>query len=110
MYFMSSLDNQLKTLIEDCKRLLKDMDHYHDVPSSTYFQNVINKKIQQLQGLLIMVEGAAASQDYETPEEVFRTIKSEIYVTAKKWKLAVESRYRHQKLRFGKLFYMSSIG
>ena len=107
---MVSMESQLKKLIDDCKRLLKDMDYYHEVPSSTYFQNYIHRKIQQLQWLLIMVTDGVDGNNIATTEEVYRSIKAEVYVIAKKWKLAVESRYRHQKSRMGKLYYISSLG
>lgn len=103
---------EVKTLIEEAKRFLDDL-RYYDVTSSAYLQIFITQKIHQLEGMDLQLEEYEKdpkAADLGNMYQVFRDVKSDIYVTFKKWKLQVEYKYKSLKSKFGKLYYITAIG
>ena len=103
---------ELRSLMEEAKRFLDDI-RYYDVTSSAYLQIFISQKVHQLEGMDLQLEEYEKdpkAADLENMYQVFRDVKSDIYVAFKKWKMQVEYKYKGLKSRFGKLYYVTSMG
>ena len=109
MYLMIALEDQIEKSIQDCKRLLRDMDYYGEVPSSTYLQSYMDQKMRQLNGLKLMLQEDRGESNISEAKTVYQSIKDELFVISKRWKLAVESKFHRQKSKLGKLFYVAPL-